>query len=776
MPKLDTSMASINSLLNHGPAPADQRRSSFSSASHESPPTEQQISSYPATTYEAAAALTALATSGAPDLQYVPVFSRGLPSPTAFSHPLPRARRTSSFGSYIAPVEPSPPIEQAQSHSPTLHQYHHDPRSPEEHRRRSSLINVPSPEVVLAPIHNHSGATLDEPQHASGIYGTTVSFEGHSQTKYGTDVSQSVQDGEPGLDRTQNREPAFVRDEPTTKQIRKAESAGQTPLHLSTDAALKQEQTEPSPLPVIKDEPSGTPSGIAPERRNSLSCLSTEKRPSITTNGVDQETLKTIEALKQNDLGLRTKKSVTATESTVEAKPAPAPSKKRPAPGASAIKKKGTAALKKPAPKRRKLDATESESKARSGTPTSRAKPKSGRKGSTPAGSSPAPEYARSSPAHASDDEEEQGSSDDTALYCICRKPDNHRWMIGCDGGCDDWFHGSCVDMVQSDEDLVDKFICPNCEAAGRGETTWKPMCRREGCRKPARLTKGQESKYCSDECGVKFFQEQLERTAGAGKKVSGTKKAKKKGAKDGETQSRASDGEDEEPIPLGGVIRAKDLKALVVASKDVEAFKRLGSGVLSPPHTASPPQAGFDGDAENEDILFTPSEREHLNALRREKDQLKLKLDVMKDREKFVSMAREQASRLAEREKIKVKEFCGYDARLSWSDPEFARWRSSRVGRAAFKFNTLAPSDEQLASVEEEDANGDRKDVVCLRKRCAKHPQWQKLNLQDARFEELEVVEAIRECEKSEKAVRERGRRRARKDDMEKELRGAQG
>ena len=67
-------------------------------------------------------------------------------------------------------------------------------------------------------------------------------------------------------------------------------------------------------------------------------------------------------------------------------------------------------------------------------------------------------------------------------------------------------------------------------------------------------------------------------------------------------------------------------------------------------------------------------------------------------------------------------------------------------------------------------------KESVCLKKRCAKHPQWQKLNLQDARFEELEVVEAIKECEKEERSVRERARRRNAKDTMAKELTAGDG
>jgi COMPASS component SPP1 len=298
-------------------------------------------------------------------------------------------------------------------------------------------------------------------------------------------------------------------------------------------------------------------------------------------------------------------------------------------------------------------------------------------------------------------------------------------------------------------------------------------------------LVKGKESKYCSDDCGVLFFQEQLQKTAGA--KKASAKKSKKKSTRDDGTQDNVS-GDEEEPTPLGGVIRAKDLKALAVASKDADVFKRLGSGVLSPPHTASPTRASFDGHANGTsnptlELPFTRSEREHLGALRIEKEDLKVKLEILKDREKFVSMAREQATRYAENEKIKVKEFCGYDARLAWSDPEFLRWRESRFGRAAFKHHTLAPTAEQLSSV---DADGDvqmdgvggedgGKGSICTKKRCTKHPQWQKLNLQDARFEEIEIVEAIKECEKSERSVCERARRRAQKDDMEAEVMGGE-
>jgi COMPASS component SPP1 len=737
-------MSSINSLLNHDPTMAQEPRAP-----------ENYVAT---TTFEAADALTTLATLGSGQ-QYAP--TRELPSPTAFAHP---PRRTSSIGSHhVAPVEPSPPVE-PQTHSPTLEHYHHGSKSPEE-QRRQSLLSRSSPAPILAPIHSLSDNLQGQVMEDSATLGTDVS----QRVSPPSASAESL-----GRDETQDREPAFVRDEPTTSQIMAPENAGSVSMNV------------PSPPRAVKTEFADTPRDVSP---STATVQSLERRGSSTAENVDVETLKAIEIAKQSDLGLRAKRNASIAESTVSTtEPKPAPSKKRPAPSsAPAVKKKGTATAKKPAPKKRKLD-TEDDVSVRSVTPTSRsAKPatsKSGKKGSqsgTPvAGSSPAPDHA--SQAHPTDDEAE--SSDDNNLYCICRKPDNHRWMIGCDGGCEDWFHGSCVDMNQADEDLVDKFICPNCEENGRGQTTWKPMCRRAGCRKPARLAKGSRSKYCSDECGVLFMQEQLQRTAGA-QAANGSKKRSKKKGKNGE--DAASD-DDNEPTPLGGVLRAKDLKALVDQSKDIHTFKNLGSGVLSPPQTASPTKANFDGSLANgarrpsDDLNLTPGETERLNALHIEKSQLQKQLEVFKDREKFVSMVKEQAARLADREKIKLKDFCGYDSRLSWSDTEFLRWRGSKHGHTAFKFSTLSPTSEQLGSLNL--ANGEDKtmtngevdkEAACLKKRCQKHPQWQKLNIQDARFEELEIVESIKECEKEERSVRERARRRVAKDAMAMELTGGE-
>ncbi|KAH8719156.1 hypothetical protein GQ44DRAFT_623945 [Phaeosphaeriaceae sp. PMI808] len=662
-------MSSINSLLNHGSAAPDAHSTTTTTTT---------------TTFEAADALTTLATLGS-NQQFAPAPTRELPSPTTFPN---APRRLSTFGGEHAPIEPSPPLEQPALHSPTLEQYHHGSQSPEERKRRQSLMSRSSPAPTLAPIQNLSSALQEQ---------IVASSEG--------------------------------------------------------------ETSRDNPQPV--------------------SAASTSVQNSTTAENIDLDALKALEVAKQADLGLRTKRTASVAESMpspIDSKAPMQSSKKRPAPSSiPAMKKKGTAKAMKPSKKRR-LDTDDPNT--RSLTPTSRASrppgSKSNKKGSqagTPGlESSPAPD--NSSQVHGSDDDGD--SSEDHNLYCICKKPDNHKWMIGCDGGCDDWFHGDCVDMKQTDEELVDRFICPKCEDSGKGHTSWKPMCRREGCRKPARGPKERESKYCSDACGALFMSEQMQRTAGA-KGVNGAKdkakKTKKKGGKSDEVE-----GEEEEPTPLGGILRAKDLKALTDSSPNIQTFKNLGTGVLTPPQTASPNRATFEG---ADDFAFTAGETERLSALHNEKSQLKDRLEVLKDREKFVSMAKEQAGRVAEREKIKLKEFCGYDSRLSWSDAEFLHWRNSKHGRAAFEFNTLSPTTEQVASmpaVPGLDVEVEAKESVCLKKRCPKHPQWQKLNLQDARFEELEVFESLRECEKEETSVRERAMRRGAKDAMAKELTAADG
>ena len=135
-------------------------------------------------------------------------------------------------------------------------------------------------------------------------------------------------------------------------------------------------------------------------------------------------------------------------------KPQPAKSKKRAAPSSS---KKGTASTVKRAAKKPKIDNESIDgtpSGHRTGTPaTSRASmtpaPKQRKQGSvTPARSSSVVNGA------------EESDDDDGEVYCICRKPDDHTIMIGCDGPCEDWYHMRCVDMDTAKSKLIHKWYC----------------------------------------------------------------------------------------------------------------------------------------------------------------------------------------------------------------------------------------------------------------------------------------------------------------------------
>ena len=134
----------------------------------------------------------------------------------------------------------------------------------------------------------------------------------------------------------------------------------------------------------------------------------------------------------------------------VPAKPKAAPVRKRPAP------KKGTAT--KPPAKKRKVDTESGKSSSRTGTPaTSRASgtpvPRKGKQESaTPTRSS--------SVANFDEDDEDDDDDGELELFCICRKPDDHTVMIGCDGPCEDWFHTRCVNMTDEKVALISKWYC----------------------------------------------------------------------------------------------------------------------------------------------------------------------------------------------------------------------------------------------------------------------------------------------------------------------------
>jgi len=239
-----------------------------------------------------------------------------------------------------------------------------------------------------------------------------------------------------------------------------------------TDAQPKPDNTPDENMPPIKaeGEPAVLP-GEASYRPPSMPAqLDGTSDPSPTQ--VENETPQAGVAMQREDSRQSLpdrRKSVAHDSVPVEPQPTAA-SKKRPAPKSDKkIEKKGTAsAIKKPTTKKRKLDPESTDGtpiSRRSGTPaSSRASktpaPRNRKQGSaTPLQSSPPP------PSTKDEQNDDEDIDEDSELFCICRKPDDHTWMIACDGGCDDWFHGRCVNMNERDGNLIDKYICMSRES-----------------------------------------------------------------------------------------------------------------------------------------------------------------------------------------------------------------------------------------------------------------------------------------------------------------------
>ncbi|XP_047026879.1 death-inducer obliterator 1 isoform X1 [Helicoverpa zea] len=143
--------------------------------------------------------------------------------------------------------------------------------------------------------------------------------------------------------------------------------------------------------------------------------------------------------------------------------------------------------------------------------------------------------------------QESWNSEDDpNRLWCICKQPHNNRFMICCDG-CEDWFHGKCVNitkaMGQQMEEQGIEWRCPNCikkaKPSAKGakqlqlteskiepglapelkSPTQSPAVKDSKtscivCKKPARAS----SIYCSNSCIWKHAQDSLGSQGPSGK------------------------------------------------------------------------------------------------------------------------------------------------------------------------------------------------------------------------------------------------------------------
>uniref|UniRef100_A0A4W4GUZ9 Bromodomain PHD finger transcription factor n=1 Tax=Electrophorus electricus TaxID=8005 RepID=A0A4W4GUZ9_ELEEL len=68
----------------------------------------------------------------------------------------------------------------------------------------------------------------------------------------------------------------------------------------------------------------------------------------------------------------------------------------------------------------------------------------------------------------------QEGGSEE--LYCICRTPyDESQFYIGCDR-CQNWYHGRCVGILQSEATHIDEYVCPQCQSTEEAMTVLTPL------------------------------------------------------------------------------------------------------------------------------------------------------------------------------------------------------------------------------------------------------------------------------------------------------------
>jgi len=323
---------------------------------------------------------------------------------------------------------------------------------------------------------------------------------------------------------------------------------------------------------------------------------------------------------------------------------------------------------------------------------------------------------------------------------------------------------------------LITTLLGPNCTEASVGQTLWKRMCRLETCREPARASGPKPSKYCSDEHGIEFMRQRAlkgEPDATEPKIPTSPATGRRRSRKDNYTDNicPSSDHLIYEPEPdddahlRGGVLRPAELKTLASTAKSITEFRSLGEGVLSPPDTASP-----------EEPTYTPAEAVQLATITTRTDALKQRKQLLDDRDTFLSLVKARAkAALVDLKKKgeKIAGVCGFDARLAFTDEEFAVWRSSSEGQETFRTGQLVASTtasaEMDASVvvgsegEPTLTNGVKEEEqkieegVCTKKRCKRHEMWQKLQMQEVAFEKDLVRQEMRRLIVEEKGIKER-------------------
>ena len=293
-------------------------------------------------------------------------------------------------------------------------------------------------------------------------------------------------------------------------------------------------------------------------------------------------------------------------------------------------------------------------------------------------------------PTNTADDSSD--ASDSNKLFCICRKPDTGQWMVACDGRCDDWYHGDCVNIHIRDEALLLKYYCPACTASGMGITQWRKKCRIKDCRKPATALKAANEKenealpddaklYCSRQHAADFWVSTIDKS----------------------TLSKGT------------------IASLVSYSSTGLQFRTLGN---------EKPKVSQD----QLEAAISSEQRDTLKQLELQIEQLNAKFREREAFERYLHHARDSAKKLnddikAQNDKTK-REVCGFDSRLLSSEQEWRNYLTTPVGAQFNDPNVLNPTitDTTICTLE--------------KRKCGRHAQWQSIRADDVQLdmEELEL------------------------------------
>ncbi|KAK5259154.1 COMPASS (complex proteins associated with Set1p) component [Exophiala xenobiotica] len=404
------------------------------------------------------------------------------------------------------------------------------------------------------------------------------------------------------------------------------------------------------------------------------------------------------------------------------------------------------------------------------------------------------------------------------------------------------------------------------------GETTWKRMCRRKDCRKPARVMQDPPSKYCSDACGRMFFVELVQRgdpdvqitkdgqyimEAEKPKKV--RKKHNKKSLEGGRSKAlpkalnnnvngdvgtpnindesrlatpayseeeQKTDYEtdsslDDDMLPnRGSALRAGEVKALLEKCKDIEEWRGLGRKPDTPPRdvVGEMPMSNNADDGEDTEskpnpvpvavpleLIFDELETAKMASIEEEKRSLHEHNDVLSARELVLDLIKTRSTSITDEVKKahpKMKDICGFDPRMAWSDEQFHHWYTKRGGKELLQDGMKAkigpPEDADSGAGtnvvtngvngvgdhdheqqhQQTDHHGDgendggvadgeeetmpKKGGVCIKNRCPRHRNWAKGQLAELRFEQDLVRRQLARCEAQQRKIRERATVRA--------------